>query len=81
MIRLYRLDGKEILLNVDLIAQVDTTEGTVIVLLSGERIEVKNTEADVVAKMKAARQGRSEEDRQTDEAPETEERSNRFFKR
>ena len=81
MIRLYRLDGKEILLNVDLIAQVDSTAGTVIVLLSGERIEVKNTEADVVAKMKAARQGRSEEDRQTDEAPETEERSNRFFKR
>jgi len=31
--------------------------------------------------MKAARQGRHEEDRQTDEAPESEERAGRFFKR
>jgi uncharacterized protein YlzI (FlbEa/FlbD family) len=81
MIRLYRLDGTEFLLNVDLIGQVNSTAGTVITLLSGERIEVKNTEADVVAKMKAARQGRHEEDRQTDEAPESEERAGRFFKR
>ena len=78
MIRLYRHDGKEFLLNVDLISQVDTNAGTVITLLSGEKITVKNTEADVVAKIKAARHGLYQEKRDTDEAPEDDKPGRKF---
>jgi|WetSurMetagenome_2_1015567.scaffolds.fasta_scaffold441447_2 uncharacterized protein YlzI (FlbEa/FlbD family) len=68
MIRLYRLDGVEFLLNVDLISKVESAPATVITLLSGEKIEVKNSEADVVTKIKAARHGRYEENRDPDDA-------------
>ena len=67
MIRLYRHDGLEFLLNVDLISQVESTPDTVITLLSGEKIKVKNTNADVVTKIKAFRIGHDEEIRETGE--------------
>jgi flagellar protein FlbD len=70
VIRLYRLDGTEFLLNVDLISQVESTPDTVITLLSGEKITVKNTNVDVVTKIKAARMGHDAENRDTEEAPE-----------
>jgi len=70
MIRLFRLDGTEFLLNVDLISLVESTPDTVITLLSGEKIAVKNTHADVVTKIKAFRMGYNEENRETEEAPE-----------
>lgn len=81
MIRLYRHDGKEFLLNVDLISQVDSSAGTVITLISGEKILIKNKEADVIAKIKAARQGLNEEKRYTDEAPEDDKPIRKFFRR
>jgi uncharacterized protein YlzI (FlbEa/FlbD family) len=67
MIRLYRHDGLEILLNVDLISEVKSTPDTVITLLGGEKIKVKNTENDVMTKIKACRLGLEEENRDLDE--------------
>lgn len=69
MIRLFRLDGTEFLLNVDLVSQVDSTPGTVISLLSGEKVEVKNTLTDVLTKIRAWRKGSEDENREYD--PET----------
>jgi uncharacterized protein YlzI (FlbEa/FlbD family) len=69
MIRLFRLDGTEFLLNVDLISRVDLTPGTVITLLSGEKVEVKNTLTDVLTKIRAWRKGSEDEKREYD--PET----------
>ena len=71
MIRLFRFDGVEILLNVDQISQVESTPTTVITLLNGEKIEVKNSETDVVTKLKAARMGRLEDNRDPNDAPES----------
>jgi uncharacterized protein YlzI (FlbEa/FlbD family) len=70
MIRLFRHDSLEILLNVDLISQVESTPDTVITLLSGEKIKVKNTNADVMTKIKACRLGIEEENRDLDETSE-----------
>lgn len=81
MIRLYRLDGTEFLLNVDLISQVDSTPATVITLLSGEKIEVKNSITDVITKIKAGRQGIVEENRDPDEAPENDRPGRRISRR
>jgi flagellar protein FlbD len=80
MIRLYRLDGTEFLLNVDLISHVESTPDTVITLLSGEKIMVKNTLTDVIVKMKAFRLGVEEENRDLDETPEND-RPGRSFSR
>jgi flagellar protein FlbD len=63
MIRLFRHDGMEFLLNVDLISQVESLPDTVITLLSGEKIKVKNNISDVITKIKAYRQGIEEENR------------------
>jgi uncharacterized protein YlzI (FlbEa/FlbD family) len=81
MIRLFRLDGTEFLLNVDLISRVDETPGTVITLLSGEKVEVKNTLTDVLTKIKAARQGLYEEKRESEEAPENDKPGIKFPRR
>jgi len=70
MIRLYRHDGLELLLNVDQIRRVDSTPDTVITMIDGETITVKNTEADVVTKIKAVRHGLYEENRDPNEIPE-----------
>jgi uncharacterized protein YlzI (FlbEa/FlbD family) len=81
MIRLSRFDGVEILLNIDLISQVESTPATVITLLNGEKIKVKNNETDVITKIKAARQGRYEENRDPNEPPESNRPPRRFAKR
>jgi flagellar protein FlbD len=78
MIRLYRYDGLEFLLNVDLISQVEATPDTVITLLSGEKIRVKNNIIDVTTKIKACRLGIEAENRDLDEMPENSERSRKF---
>jgi uncharacterized protein YlzI (FlbEa/FlbD family) len=70
MIRLYRHDSIEILLNVDLIRSVDSAPDTVITLVDGETIRVKNSEYDVVTKIKAARHGLYVESHDPNEAPE-----------
>ena len=78
MIRLFRHDGLEILLNVDWISQVDSTPDTVITLLGGEKIRVKNTIADVMTKIKANRLGIKEENRDLDETQTDSEQSRKF---
>lgn len=77
MIRLYRLDGTEFLLNVDLVSQVESAPETVITLIDGEKIVVKNTHTDVVTKIKASRIGHNDENRDSEEAPENNERKRR----
>ena len=81
MIRLFRHDGLEFLLNVDLISQVESTPDTIITLLSGEKIKVKNNIADVVTKIKASRLGIKEENRDLDEIPEFNKRPGKFPRR
>ena len=71
MIRLYRLDGTEFLLNVNLIARVEAMPETVITLLSGEIVKVKNTMTDVTVKIKASRIGIEEESRESEEDTES----------
>jgi len=71
MIRLYRLDGTEFLLNVNLIARVEAMPETVITLLSGEIVKVKNTMTDVTVKIKASRMGIEEESRESEEDTES----------
>ena len=78
MIRLFRHDGLEFLLNIDLISQVESTPNTVITLLSGEKVKVKNTIADVITKIKAYRLGIEEENRDLDETQTNSERSRKF---
>lgn len=78
MIRLFRHDSLEILLNVDLISRVESTPDTVITLISGEKIKVKNTNADVMTKIKAYRLGIEEENQDLDETPANSKLSREF---
>jgi len=66
MIRLFRQDGLEFMLNVDLIKDIAADPDTIITLLSGEKIQVKNTLTDVLTKIKAYRIGMDEENRNVD---------------
>lgn len=66
MIRLFRQDGLEFMLNIDLIKEITDDPSTVITLLSGEKIEVKNTLTDVLTKIKACRIGKEDENRNMD---------------
>ncbi|MCX6555364.1 MAG: hypothetical protein NTZ12_10215 [Candidatus Aminicenantes bacterium] len=50
-------------------------------MLSGEKVKVKNTEADVITKIKAARQGYYEEKRDSEEAPENDKPGIKFTRR
>jgi flagellar protein FlbD len=81
MIRLFRHDGLEFLLNADLISKVEATPATVITLLSGEKIKVKNTIADVTTKLKAYRLGSEEENRDYEETSASSERKKNFPRR
>jgi uncharacterized protein YlzI (FlbEa/FlbD family) len=67
MIRLFRQDGLEFMLNVDLIKEITDDPVTVITLLSGEKIQVKNTLTDVLTKIKACRMGKEDENRSMDD--------------
>ena len=66
MIRLFRQDGLEFMLNVNLIKDIAADPDTVITLLSGEKIPVKNTLTDIMTKIKAYRQGIEDENRDDD---------------
>jgi flagellar protein FlbD len=81
MIRLYRHDGLEFLMNVDLISQLESAPDTVITLLSGEKIKIKNTIIDVTTKIKASRQGIEEENRDPNEPPENSKPGRKFPRR
>lgn len=53
MIRLRKLDGQDLILNAEWIQSVETTPDTLITLTNGEKILVKDSVEDVVAKFKA----------------------------
>ena len=55
------------MLNIDLIKEITDDPATVITLLSGEKIEVKNTLTDVLTKIKACRIGKEDENRNMDD--------------
>jgi flagellar protein FlbD len=61
MIRLIRKDGVEILLNIDMIKTIEKTPETVITLINGEKLVVKNAVGDITEKMRAYRLGIQEE--------------------
>jgi len=66
MIRLFRLDGLELMLNVDLIKDVQASHPMVITLVNGEKIQVKNTLTDILTKIRAHRIGIEDENREFD---------------
>lgn len=66
MIRLFRHDGLELMLNVDLIKDIQVGANTVITLTNGEEITVKNTLTDVLTKIRAGRKGIEDENREFD---------------
>jgi|GEM_PF-4291100 len=66
MIRAIRIDGTELLLNIDLIRSVERGETTVVIMTDGERIPVKNIAQDIWEKILANRQGLEEEQREYD---------------
>lgn len=66
MIRLFRLDGLELMLNVDMIKDIKPGPPLAITLLNGETIQVKNSLTDVVTKIKAYRQGIDDENYEFD---------------
>ena len=66
MIRLFRLDGLELMLNVDMIKDIKAGPPLVISLLNGETLEVKNTMTDVLTKIKAFREGLDSENYEFD---------------
>jgi uncharacterized protein YlzI (FlbEa/FlbD family) len=66
MIRLFRLDGLELMLNVDMIKEIRPGPPLAIILLDGETIQVKNSLTDVVTKIKAYRKGVDDENRELD---------------
>jgi uncharacterized protein YlzI (FlbEa/FlbD family) len=66
MIRLFRHDGLELMLNVDLIKDIQAGVNTVITLTTGEQIKVKNSLTDVLTKMRAYRKGIEDENHEFD---------------
>ena len=76
MIRLFRQDGLEFMLNVDMIKDIAADPDTIITLLSGEKIQIKNSLSDVLTKIKALRIGMNEENRNVDDH-ESNERDNK----
>jgi uncharacterized protein YlzI (FlbEa/FlbD family) len=77
MIRLFRHDGREFMLNVDMIKDITEDPATVVTLINGERIQVKNTVIDVMTKIRAYRQGIEEENRECEPDKKKEERENK----
>jgi uncharacterized protein YlzI (FlbEa/FlbD family) len=63
MIRLFRHDGLEIMLNIDMIRDIQPGPPTVLTLLNGETLLVKNTPVDVIVKIRARRKGKEDEER------------------
>lgn len=78
MIRLFRLDGLELMLNVDMIKDIKTGPPLVITLLNGETIQVKNSMTDVLTKIKAYRKGIEDENYEFD--PEAKKKLDRVRK-
>jgi len=68
MIRLFRQDGLELMLNVEMIKEIVPGPPTVITLVNGERIQVKNTLTDVLTKIHAYRKGIADENQEFDPA-------------
>lgn len=55
MIKLTRLDGREVVINSDLVVTVEATPDTVVTLTTGDRIMVKENVEDVIERAVAFR--------------------------
>ncbi|HOW44652.1 MAG TPA: flagellar FlbD family protein [Candidatus Aminicenantes bacterium] len=64
MIRLFRHDGLEIMLNAEMIREIRPGPPTVLLLAGGEEMQVKNTPRDIMIKVRAERKGREDEERE-----------------
>jgi uncharacterized protein YlzI (FlbEa/FlbD family) len=69
MIRLFRHDGLEFMLTIDMIKEIDAGPPTAITLLNGETIRVKNTIIDIETKISAYREGIQAENQDDDPEP------------
>jgi uncharacterized protein YlzI (FlbEa/FlbD family) len=79
MIRVFRHDGLELMLNVDMIKNIQTGPPTVITLLGGEELKVKNSLTDVLEKIRAYRQGSEDENREYDPAEKRNDRHRKAY--
>lgn len=61
MIKLIREDGVEFLLNSDFIEKIEDGPYTVITLKNGEELKVKNSQYNIIEKIKACITGRRED--------------------
>lgn len=61
MIKLIREDGIEFLLNSDFIEKIEDGPYTVITLKNGEELKVKNSQYNIIEKIKACTIGRRED--------------------
>lgn len=68
MIRVIRVDGQEILLNANLVQNLTPVENdsTVVRLVTGEDVHVKNQYKDIIQKIQAYRTGLYDSQRQED---------------
>ena len=55
MIRLTRLNGTDVVINADLIEFVETTPDTLVTLITGKKIPVRETTDDVIGRVVAYR--------------------------
>ena len=69
MIRLFRQDGLEIMLNIDMIKEIADGSPTLLTLVNGEKLLVKNSPIDVMTKIRACRKGKEDELHELDPAP------------
>ena len=55
MVRLTRLNGTEVVINADLIEFVETTPDTLVTLVTGKKIPVRETTEDVIQRVMSYR--------------------------
>jgi uncharacterized protein YlzI (FlbEa/FlbD family) len=83
MIRLIRTDGQEILLNANLVQNVNEIQrgNTIITIVGGEEVTVKNTALDITQKMSAYRVGLAEAKKQEGKEKDKEKRKTHHEKK
>jgi flagellar protein FlbD len=57
MIRVTRLNGKELVVNADLVQFMEETPGTVITLLNHEKVEVRESVKELIDRVTAYQRG------------------------
>lgn len=81
MIRVIRSDGREMLLNTEMVRSIEAGPPAVLTLVNGEKIELKSPASDVMEKMFAYRVGFEEEQKEPEPEEEESEPKKSFKKK